>query len=203
MTRCAASLLIPTFSGLNPGGSCIWACALRRVCFARLAVSKGYDALVWTNHCGNLSVSIYNDNHPTVRDAIRPSFVTGRWLVEKSISEQIGFFHLNRISSSMVIKVDFDLTMSILAHNLLRLLAMDLPGYSHLSSQSLFDQFLHTGGSIDIGADTITVGLQKRKAESPGTADRVRTISEHGHFVVGQSKTYIPRRYALMTYARD
>ncbi len=86
-----------------------------------------------------------------------------RWLVEKSISEQIGFFHLNRISSSMVIKVDFDLTMSILAHNLLRLLAMDLPGYSHLSSQSLFDQFLNTGGSIDIGADTITVGLKKKR----------------------------------------
>jgi hypothetical protein len=32
-----------------------------------------------------------------------------RWLVEKSISEQISFFHLNNVSSSMVIKVDFDL----------------------------------------------------------------------------------------------
>jgi hypothetical protein len=86
-----------------------------------------------------------------------------RWLVEKSISEQIGFFHLNRVSSSMVIKVDFDLTMSIVAHNLLRLLAMDLPGYSHMSSQSLFDQFINTGGSIDIGSETITVGLRKKR----------------------------------------
>ncbi len=32
---------------------------------------------------------------------------TRRWLVEKSISEQIEFFHFNRVSSSMVIKVDF------------------------------------------------------------------------------------------------
>jgi hypothetical protein len=32
-----------------------------------------------------------------------------RWLVEKDIAEQIDFFHLNRVSSSMVIKVDFDL----------------------------------------------------------------------------------------------
>jgi hypothetical protein len=30
-----------------------------------------------------------------------------RWLVEKAISEQIEFFHLNRLSSSIVIKVDF------------------------------------------------------------------------------------------------
>ena len=57
---------------------------------------------------------------------------TRRWLVEKGISEQIEFFHLNKVSSSMVIKVDFDLTMSILTHNLLRLFAMDLPGYSHI-----------------------------------------------------------------------
>ena len=38
-----------------------------------------------------------------------------RWLVEKVISEQIEFFHLNKVSSSKVIKVDFDLTMSILS----------------------------------------------------------------------------------------
>lgn len=31
-----------------------------------------------------------------------------RWLIEKTISEQVEFFHLNRVSSSMVIKVDFD-----------------------------------------------------------------------------------------------
>ena len=31
----------------------------------------------------------------------------------------------------MVINVDFDLTMSIMAHKLLNLLAKDLPGYSH------------------------------------------------------------------------
>ena len=40
-----------------------------------------------------------------------------RWIVEKTISEQIYFFHLNKVSSSMVIKVDFDLTMTILAYN--------------------------------------------------------------------------------------
>ena len=40
-----------------------------------------------------------------------------RWLVEKSISEQLAFFHLNRLSSSMVIKVDFDLATTILAYN--------------------------------------------------------------------------------------
>ena len=57
---------------------------------------------------------ITNDFDKPCAKLIRKS--TRRWLVEKSISEQIEFFHLNKVSSSMVIKVDFDLTMSILAH---------------------------------------------------------------------------------------
>ncbi len=86
-----------------------------------------------------------------------------RWLVEKCISEQIEYFHLNRVSSSMVIKVDFELTMSILAHNILRLFAMDLPGYSHLSDYTLYKKFLSMTGNVQIGADQITVDMRKKR----------------------------------------
>jgi len=86
---------------------------------------------------------------------------TRRWLVEKSISEQIEFFHLNRVSSSMVIKVDFDLTMSILAHNILRLFAMDLTGYSHNSDYTLYKKFLAMTGTVKIGTDEIIINLKK------------------------------------------
>jgi len=88
---------------------------------------------------------------------------TRRWLVEKGISEQIEFFHLNRVSSSMVIKVDFDLTMSILAHNLLRLLATDLPGYSHSTDFTLFNKFLSTSGTVEITSNEILVKMKKKR----------------------------------------
>jgi len=88
---------------------------------------------------------------------------TRRWLVEKGICEQIEFFHLNRVSSSMVIKVDFDLTMSILAHNLLRLLAMNLPGYAHNTAFSLFNKFLSTTGSVEIKPDEILAKMKKKR----------------------------------------
>lgn len=88
---------------------------------------------------------------------------TRRWLIEKGICEQIEFFHLNRVSSSMVIKVDFDLTMSILAHNLLRLLAMNLPGYSHNTDFSLFNKFLSTSGSVEIKHDEILLKMKKKR----------------------------------------
>ena len=88
---------------------------------------------------------------------------TRRWLVEKSISEQIEFFHLNRVSSSMVIKVDFDLTMSILAHNLLRILAMDLTGYSHNADGTLFNKFLSMSGTVEIMMDQIIIKFKKKR----------------------------------------
>lgn len=86
-----------------------------------------------------------------------------RWLVEKDISQQIEFFHLNRISSSMVIKVDFDLTMSILANNLLRVFAADLPGYAHLNPESLYVKFLQNSGHVDIADDKVSVVLRKKR----------------------------------------
>lgn len=88
---------------------------------------------------------------------------TRRWLIEKCISEQIEFFHLNRVSSSMVIKVDFDLTMSILAHNILRLFAMDLPGYSHNSDYTLYQKFLSVTGSVKIDTKHVTVNMKKKR----------------------------------------
>ena len=43
----------------------------------------------------------------------------------------------------MVIKVDFDLTMTILAHNLYRLLALDLIGYENNTSATLYEKFIY------------------------------------------------------------
>ena len=86
-----------------------------------------------------------------------------RWLVEKDISQQVEFFHLNRISSSMVIKVDFDLTMSILANNVLRLLAADLPGYTHLNPESIYTKFLQNSGQVTITDQHIVIALRKKR----------------------------------------
>ena len=85
------------------------------------------------------------------------------WLVEKGISEQIEFFHLNKLSSAMVIKVDFDLTMTILSHNLLRLLAMDLVGYSKRTCVSLYNQFRRNSGHVEVVSEEIKVYLNKKR----------------------------------------
>lgn len=86
-----------------------------------------------------------------------------RWIVEKAIAEQIAFFHLNRVSSSMVIKVDFDLTMTILAHNIYRLFAAELPGYSHNAAAALFEKFMYNSGDIEITDSQIIIDMKKKR----------------------------------------
>ena len=86
-----------------------------------------------------------------------------RWLVEKEISEQIEFFHLNKLSSSMVIKVDFDLTMTILAHNIYRLLALEFDRYSSMSDQGIYEKFIANSGTITIENDNINVAMKKKR----------------------------------------
>ena len=88
------------------------------------------------------------------------------WLVEKGISEQIEFFHLNKLSSSMVIKVDFDLTMTILAHNIYRLLALEFGRYSSMSDQGIYEKFIANNGTITIEGENITIA-RKKKRELP------------------------------------
>jgi hypothetical protein len=86
-----------------------------------------------------------------------------RWLVEKGISEQIHFFHLNRNSSGIVVKVDFDLTMTILAHNLYRLFAQDIDGYNHCEPKTLFNKFIANSGEITITDDSVIISLKKKR----------------------------------------
>ena len=94
------------------------------------------------------AVIITNDTQLTVEEIIRK--YARRWLVEKTISEQIDFFHLNLVSSSMVVKVDFDLTMSILSFNLYRLFARELGRYANNTAQTLYDKFVLNGADIEI-----------------------------------------------------
>ncbi len=85
----------------------------------------------------------------------------------------------------MVIKVDFDLTMSILAHNILRLFAMDQPGYSHNTDYTLYKKFLSMTGNVKIGIDEIAIYLKKKRnlpalfsAMEPYKKMRVNTLGK-------------------------
>jgi len=110
-----------------------------------------------------------------------------RWLIEKTISQQIEFFHLNHVSSSMVIKVDFDLTMSLLAFNLYRLMALDFTRYEHLTAQSMYEKFIINDGDITIDDQAITVCL-KKKRNLPLVLEKMKSFSDKNYSWLNNKK---------------
>jgi len=107
------------------------------------------------------AVLITNDFNIPLKDLVHK--YSRRWLVEKGISEQIHFFHLNRNSSGIVIKVDFDLVVTILAHNLYRLLAQNMDGYSHCEARTIFNKFILNAGEISVSVNEVVVKLKRKR----------------------------------------
>ena len=81
----------------------------------------------------------------------------------------------------MVIKVDFDLTMSILAHNVYRIFSLQLDGYSHCEDKTIFEKFIYNAGDvvIDDNSSKIEVRL-KRKRNLPLLLERMSTLNATG-----------------------
>ena len=124
---------------------------LRQITVLRRPGSRRRPALLLTN-----------DFDSTLSQLLRR--YARRWLIEKSIAEQLDFFHLNRLSSSMVIKVDFDLTMTVLAHNLYRLLALHLPpGFQRCTAATLFDKLLCTGADVTLEPTRCLIALKEKR----------------------------------------
>ena len=63
----------------------------------------------------------------------------------------------------MVIKVDFDLTMSILTHNIYRLFALEMERYEHMAVQSIYEKFVKNAADIKIDQDSVQVFLKKKR----------------------------------------
>ena len=65
-------------------------------------------------------------------------------------------------SSSIVVKVDFDLTLSLLAHNLYRRLASHLNGFEKCTVPTIYRNVLENGANIKIINTEVVVRLKKK-----------------------------------------
>ena len=136
-------------------------------CCEETGAIKGYDGtirqvFIKDNGKAKPAILMTNDIDIPLVHLIRK--YSRRWLVETEISEHIDFFHLNRNSSGIVVKVDFDLTMTILAHNLYKLFCKNFDGYSHCEAQTIFNKFISTPGHIWVNDKQIVVRLKKKRS---------------------------------------
>lgn len=86
-----------------------------------------------------------------------------RMLIENNIADAVDFFHMDALSSTVALKVNFDLTATVLASTLYRLFASRIGhGYQTAKFARIFRDFIAASAHIDIDETRITVRFQKR-----------------------------------------
>ncbi len=85
-----------------------------------------------------------------------------RMLIENSISTGVGFFHNGTLSSSVAIRVDFDVLLTLVAQAVYHILAQKLRGYEQSNPDVIFRKFIDTPAKIIIGKNNLEVRLNKR-----------------------------------------
>jgi len=103
---------------------------------------------------------ITNDFDITAKQAVLK--YAQRWLVEQAIAEQIEFYHLNRLNSSIVVKVDFDLTISLLADAVYKLFCSQIPGFENCKADKIYRSFIENYTCFKLENDKIHVKLNKK-----------------------------------------
>jgi hypothetical protein len=89
-----------------------------------------------------------------------------RWRVENGIAEAVKFFHLNALSSPILVKVHFDVVMTILADTLYTMLARKLRGFEECDAPKLYRHFVRGKGTVELNQSTVTV-TYPRRAHNP------------------------------------
>jgi hypothetical protein len=89
-----------------------------------------------------------------------------RWRVENGIAEAVKFFHLNSLSSPILVKVHFDIAMTMIADTLYTMLARKLRGFEDCDAPKLFRHFVRGKGVVEVRDGSVTV-TYPRHAHNP------------------------------------
>jgi hypothetical protein len=85
-----------------------------------------------------------------------------RMLIENALSDAVRFFHMDALSSSVGLKVDFDMALLVIASGLYRLLAKRMRGYSDSQARQIFRDLIDMPADINIKDNRIDVKFHRR-----------------------------------------
>jgi hypothetical protein len=85
-----------------------------------------------------------------------------RMMVENELDAYIGGFHLDALTSGVPLNVDLDTTLTVVAGNLYRLLALKLSRYENATPDRIWRHFLDATGTLHIDNTSVTCALNLR-----------------------------------------
>lgn len=85
-----------------------------------------------------------------------------RMLIENALSDAVRFFHMNALSSTVGIKVDFDMALLVIASGLYRLLARKMRGYADAHAGTIFRDLIDMPATVTVDAKEVIVRFHRR-----------------------------------------
>jgi hypothetical protein len=106
------------------------------------------------------TILLTNDAHATPKSLI--TRYAKRMLIENALADAVSFFHIDALSSSVGMKVDFDMALLVLASGLYRLMARRMRGYEDAQARQIFRDLIDMPADIAITEKEITVRFHRR-----------------------------------------
>jgi transposase len=85
-----------------------------------------------------------------------------RMLIENALSDAVRFFHMDALSSAVGLKVDFDMTLLVVASGLYRLLADRMRGYRDAQARQIFRDIVAMPATITVTEKEVEVSFHRR-----------------------------------------
>lgn len=85
-----------------------------------------------------------------------------RWRIENKFAELVDFFNINSISSPLMVRIHFDLLLSLAASFLYQLFARDLPRFEKNLAPEIFRRFINMPGTIRFDGNRFEIHIRKR-----------------------------------------
>ena len=85
-----------------------------------------------------------------------------RMLIENALSDAVRFFHMDALSSSVGLKVDFDMALLVIASGLYRLLARRMRGYADAQARNIFRDLIDTPADVRVSEREVHVHFHRR-----------------------------------------
>jgi len=83
-------------------------------------------------------------------------------LIEKSPSDAVRFFHMNALSSAVGLKVDFDMSLLVIASGLYRILAERMRGYEDSQARLIFRDLVDSPATVTVADTEVEINFHRR-----------------------------------------
>jgi transposase len=100
-----------------------------------------------------------------------------RWLIENNIQENVDFFNLNALSSPIIVKVDFDIAITLIANTLYKILAGKFKLFDKAKPKTIYRNIVQGAAKVHIRSDAVKIIFGK-KAFNPLIMDWINSLPE-------------------------